>query len=138
MISYIYYHLYFYFYPLLLGSIYTVLNKQIVIILVARGLPKEFLLSLIEEEIKGTIIDTKDDNSGRKRAYKLVRSNTVAPISSIYDDDLDEEDEMEGTCPVLLCCIHCFPTTPALCSAPPGPFRVLCDFADAEVMCRSD
>ena len=81
----------------LLGSIYTVLNKQIVIILVARGLPKEFLLSLIEEEIKGTIIDIKDDNSGRKRAYKLVRSNTVAPISSVFDDNLDEEDGMEGT-----------------------------------------
>lgn len=74
----------------------------------ARGLPKEFLLSLVEEEIKGTIINIADDNNGRKRAYKLVRSNTVAPVSSVYDGKLDEEDEMEGTCPAVLCCREYF------------------------------
>lgn len=40
-----------------------------------RGLPKEFLLDLVEEEIKGLLIDIKNYAVGRKRAYKLVRQN---------------------------------------------------------------
>ena len=51
-----------------------------VVLLAARGLPREFILNLIEEEIKGTLIDLQDNDMGRKRAYKLVRQNT--PIAS--------------------------------------------------------
>ena len=56
------------------------LNKQIVILLEARGLPKDFILNLVEEEIKGTLVDVQDSDMGRKRAYKLVRQNT--PIAA--------------------------------------------------------
>jgi hypothetical protein len=64
----------------LLGPTSTVLNKQMVILLEARGLPRDFILNLVEEEIKGTLIDVQDNDMGRKRAYKLVRQNT--PIAA--------------------------------------------------------
>jgi hypothetical protein len=47
-----------------------------VVLLEARGLPKDFILNLVEEEIKGTLIDVQDSDMGRKRAYKSVRQNT--------------------------------------------------------------
>lgn len=66
--------LFYYFF--LAGPITTPLNRQMVVLLVARGLPKDYLLNLVDEEIKGTLIDIQDSNIGRKRAYRLVRHYT--------------------------------------------------------------
>lgn len=47
-----------------------------VVLLVARGLPRDYLLNLVDEEIKGTLINIQDSDAGRKRAYRLVRHYT--------------------------------------------------------------
>lgn len=82
-------------------TIYSVLNRQIVILLVYRGLPKEFLIGLVEEEIKGMLIDIKNYDIGRRRAYKLVRQNMRRVYSDRLigesllnhnEDNLDDED----------------------------------------------
>ena len=70
---------------LLAGPTTTFLNKQMVVLLVARGLPRDYLLNLVDEEIKGTLINNiQDSDIGRKRAYKLVRQNTpIAPRQKV-------------------------------------------------------
>lgn len=74
---------------ILAGPTTTFLNKQMVVLLVARGLPRDYLLNLVDEEIKGTLIgNIQDSDMGRKRAYKLVRLNTpTAPRQKVLGNE---------------------------------------------------
>ena len=66
------------------------MNRQIVILLVYRGLPKEYLMGLVEEEIKGVLIDIRNYDVGRRRAYKLVRQN----MRRVHSDRLIGESHL--------------------------------------------
>ena len=74
------------------GTIYSLLNRQIVVLLVARKLPKEFLLNLVEKEIQGILIDIENSDVGRRRAYNLVRHYMKKVPNSHSDQSGDIND----------------------------------------------
>lgn len=61
-------------------------------LLVARKLPKEFLLNLVEKEIQGILIDIENSDVGRRRAYNLVRHYMKKVPNSHSDQSGDIND----------------------------------------------